>query len=385
MLPDLLQFDFHPTIRVIFGENELARLGELAKELGGRRILLVTDGGLIASGHVERALKSLALENLACFVFDQVEENPTTAHVEKGAAYARAQAIDLIIALGGGSAMDCAKGINFLLSNGGRMEDYWGFGKAAKPMLPAIGIPTTAGTGSEAQSYALIAQAGTHRKMACGDLKARFRAVILDPVLLTSVPQRVAAITGIDAIAHAIESSVSTRANPISRMFSKEAWRLLAKNLIPSLQNSNDLSILAEMLLGAHLAGHAIENSMLGAAHACANPLTAKYGIAHGIAVGLMLPHVIQCNGLIAAEDYAVLLEAVNAAPAAHGNSVEALIGKVKEFLTLAGLPLRLRDCHVAEHDLPALARAALQEWTGKFNPRALTEEEILQIYFAAF
>ena len=250
----LQTFDFNSTIRVIFGENELARLGELAKELSGRRILLVTDRGLVASGQVEKALHSLARENLTCFVFDQVEENPTTAHVRKGATFAREHSVDLIVALGGGSAMDCAKGINFLLTNGGKMEDYWGFGKAAKPMLPAIGIPTTAGTGSEAQSYALITQEGAHRKMACGDLKARFRTVIIDPVLLTSVPQRVAAITGIDAIAHAIESFVSTRANPISRMFSKEAWRLLSKNFIPSLQNSNDLSILAEMLLGAHFA-----------------------------------------------------------------------------------------------------------------------------------
>ncbi|MGH7494871.1 MAG: iron-containing alcohol dehydrogenase [bacterium] len=385
MHPDLFQFDFHPTTRVIFGENALARLGELAKASGAKRILLVTDPGLIASGHVDKARQSLAQENLTCFVFDEVKENPTTAHVAQGVAYTRENfPIDLIIALGGGSVMDCAKGINFLLTNGGKMEDYWGFGKATKPMLPSVGIPTTAGTGSEAQSYALIVQPDTHRKMACGDVKARFRIVILDPALLASVPRKVASVTGIDAIAHAVESYVSLRANPVSRMFSKEAWRLLSKNFIPSLQNSGNLSILAEMLLGSHFAGHAIENSMLGGAHACANPLTAKYGLPHGLAVGLMLPHIIRFNDSCAGEKYFDLFEDTSSTNSAQAGG-EKLAGKIEEFLTSADFPPRLRDCSVEKRDLPALAHAAMQEWTGRFNPRALTDEESLQLYAAAY
>jgi alcohol dehydrogenase len=384
-LTPLHTFDFHPTIRVVFGENALARLGELASQLSAKRVLLVTDRGLIASGHVAVALQSLSHANLSCIVFDQLEENPTTVHVAKGVSFIRENSpIDLIVALGGGSVMDCAKGINFLYTNGGKMEDYWGFGKATKTMLPSIGIPTTAGTGSEAQSYALIMQPGTHRKMACGDVKARFRAVILDPALLVSVPKKVAAVTGIDAIAHAVESCVSTRSNPVSRMFSKEAWRLLSKSFIPSLQNSSDLSILAEMLLGAHLAGHAIENSMLGAAHACANPLTAKYGLAHGLAVGLMLPHIIRFNASGAGRGYSDLLEASNSTRAAQASDGENLAAKIEELLTFAELPRRLRDCRIEECDLPALAQAAMQEWTGKFNPRALTEDEVLHLYLAA-
>ncbi|MEK7728728.1 MAG: iron-containing alcohol dehydrogenase, partial [candidate division KSB1 bacterium] len=226
-----MDFDFQPTIRVLFGENKIAQLGNLAKALEAQRVLLVSDAGLVRAGHVARALASLQNEALEVFLFTEVEENPTTRTVENGVRFAQEhRPIDLIIALGGGSAMDCAKGINFLLTNGGQMEDYWGLGKAAKPMLPAIGIPTTAGTGSEAQSYALITHERTHRKMACGDFKARFRNVILDPTLLTSVPTKVAAITGIDAMAHALESYVCTRRNAISQMFSREAWRLLEKN-----------------------------------------------------------------------------------------------------------------------------------------------------------
>src|SRR5260221_14542721 len=145
------------------------------------------------------------------FLFDEVEENPTTRHVEAGVAFARQHQIDVIVAVGGGSSMDCAKGINFLLTNGGQMSDYKGFGKALLPMLPSIGVPTTSGTGSEAQSYALIADDKTHLKMACGDRKAAFRVAVLDPEVTVSQPPTVTAITGLDALAHAVESYVCTR------------------------------------------------------------------------------------------------------------------------------------------------------------------------------
>src|SRR5262249_1030034 len=161
-------FDFHPLTRVVFGPGSLARLGELARDLGGRRALLVTDPGLEAAGHPDRALHSLRAAGVETFVFDGVEENPTTRHVRAGLEAARKHKIDLLVAVGGGSSMDCAKGVNFLLTNGGEMADYKGFGKATRPMLPSIGVPTTAGTGSEAQSYALIADEKTHLKMACG-------------------------------------------------------------------------------------------------------------------------------------------------------------------------------------------------------------------------
>ncbi len=373
-----MSFDFYPTTRTLFGENKIDALGSLAKELNGQRILLVSDAGLARAGHVARALASLQKERLEVFLFTEVEENPTTRTVENGVHFAQEhQPIDLIVALGGGSVMDCAKGINFLLTNRGKMEDYWGMGKARKPMLPSIGIPTTAGTGSEAQSYALITQEHTHRKMACGDLKARFRVVILDPTLLTSVPQRVAAMTGIDAIAHAIESYVCTKRNAISQMFSREAWRLLEKNFEVILRTPENLEAQGAMLLGAHLAGLAIENAMLGAAHACANPLTAKYGIAHGLAVGLMLPHVIDYNQEAARCEYAELQRV-----SGHANNLSEHIA---QFVQSAGLPSRLQQCRVEREALLELAQAAEQEWTGTFNPRPLQAADFLKLYEAAF
>jgi alcohol dehydrogenase len=369
------RFDFHPSTRVIFGENSLRQLGTIASELNGRRILLVTDPGILAAGHVDHALESLRERELEVFVFSDVEENPTTRHVEEGVRFAQAHSpVDLIIGFGGGSAMDVAKGINFLLTSGGKMEDYWGIDKAPRPMLPSIGIPTTAGTGSEAQSFALIAQEGTHRKMACGDKKARFRAVILDPVVTASMPRMVTAVSGIDAITHSVESFVCTARNPFSQMFSTGAWRLLEPNYEIVLADSQNLSARADMLLGAHFAGMAIEYSMLGAAHACANPLTMHFGVLHGVAVGLMLPHVIRWNSTAAGKLYEQFFK-----------SPEHLIERVRQLATAGALPTRLRDCGVKEDSIHILAKDAAEQWTGKHNPRPLTEKDFVNLYESAF
>jgi len=170
-------FDYQPRTRTIFGPGAFDRLGEIAAPLG-TKALVVSDPGIVAAGYPNRALRSLMQAGVEAFLFDGVDENPTTDHVDAGAELARDKGADLLIGLGGGSSLDCARGINFLVTNGGRMADYWGVGKARKPMLPLIAVPTTAGTGSEAQSFALIADAKTHQKMACGDPKAAAAAAI---------------------------------------------------------------------------------------------------------------------------------------------------------------------------------------------------------------
>jgi alcohol dehydrogenase len=378
-------FDFQPQTRVVFGPGTLARLGELARELGARRVLLVTDPGLETAGHPQRALAALHDAGLEAFVFDGVEENPTGRHVDAGLGAARAHAIDFLVAVGGGSSMDCAKGINFLLTNGGTMADYRGFGKATKPMLASISVPTTAGTGSEAQSYALIADEQTHMKMACGDKKVAFRAAILDPEVTVSQPAKVSGITGIDALSHAAESFVSTRRNVVSQMFARQAWQLLEPNLETVLREPGDLAARGAMQIGAHLAGLAIENSMLGACHACANPLTAHYGLTHGIAIGVLLPHVVRFNAGTVGSLYGDL---VHGNPSANGDaaaSAEVIARRVSGLMTLAGLPTTLSACGISRSILPVLAEEAAQQWTGRFNPRPVTEVELLQLYETAY
>lgn len=365
-------FDFQPLGRVIFGAGCLTQLGEVARPYGSR-VLLVTDPGLEHVGHPQRAAQSMQRDGLSVFTFDGVKENPTEREVAHGVEAARRHDVQLIVAVGGGSAMDCAKGINFILTNGGRMADYRGHDKATKPMLPSIGVPTTAGTGSEAQSYALITDESSHVKMACGDKKAAFRVVFLDPELTVSQPKMVTAVTGIDAISHAIESFVCAKANPFSRMCALSAWRHLEPNLETVLQSPHNLAARAEMQIGAHLAGMAIEASMLGITHSCANPLTAHYGITHGVAIGLMLPHVIRYNAPAAGRLYAQLC-----------TSAESLAARVERLVQAADLPSRLSDCGVSEGILPLLAHEASLQWTAQFNPRPVTETDLLGVYRAA-
>lgn len=360
------------------------RLGELARELGDTRVLLVTDPGLEAAGHPQRAVQSLRDAGLEVFVFDDVEENPTSRHVEQGVRFAAPLKIDLIVSVGGGSAMDCAKGINFLLTNGGVMSDYKGFGKAKKPMLPSIGIPTTAGTGSEAQSYALIADEKSHMKMACGDRKAAFHVAILDPEVTVSQPHKVTALTGIDALSHALESYVTYNRNPVSQMFAREAWKLLEVNLEKVLHNPKDLEARGAMQMGAFLAGTAIENSMLGVCHSCANPLTAHYGITHGLAIGIMLPHVLRFNAATVGELYADLTEEAGLQNGHADLAANVLAERILTLMRLAQLPTSLSACGVSSGILPVLAEEAAQQWTARFNPRPVSEREILGLYQSA-
>jgi alcohol dehydrogenase len=382
--------DFQHRTRLIFGRKSLERLGSLSRENGGHRVLMVTDSGLRAAGHCERAEQILRDAGLEVVVFDAVSENPTTADVERCTAFARehnqTRAIDLIVGLGGGSCMGCAKGANFLLTNGGRMQDYKGLGKATQPMLPMIAVPTTSGTGSEAQSYAVIADAGTHVKMACGDPKAACRVAILDPELTVTMPRAVAAATGIDAMTHAIESFVTTKRNPISQMFSRKAWLLLSGAFPQVLREPDNYDARGRMQLGAFLAGSAIENSMLGAAHAAANPLTARFGTTHGIAVGLMLPHVIRWNAASVGGQYADLAETArwtlaDRSPAA---AAERLAAGFTDLLRLADVPVSLTqalDTELTAASIAELAADAAQQWTGTFNPRTMDAEAFATLY----
>ncbi len=385
----LAAFDHQPRTRLVFGVDSIERLGELARELGLGNVLLVTDLGIVAAGHAERARQILAAAALQVRLFDRVEENPTTRCVDDCVTIAREGGIDSFVAIGGGSAMDTAKGCNFILTNGGRMQDYWGVAKATKPMLPLIAVPTTAGTGSECQSFALIADEKTHQKMACGDPKAAARIAVLDPRLTLSQPRRVTACTGIDAIAHVVETAVTKKRNAFSLMCAHEGFKLTVPNLPRVFANPNDLEARGRMQLGAAFAGMAIENSMLGAAHAAANPLTAHYGIVHGQAVGMMLPHVVRFNGKEpeALKAYAELASAPEIACISDGleEALEALVHWLEMLLKLAEMPRTLSECGVKESMIPTMADEAAKQWTATFNPRTVTPGDFQSLYKAAF
>ncbi len=378
----MIPFDFQPRTRVILRDGAFASLGELARELGFSRTLLVADAGIVRLGLVDRAIALLADEGIATTTFHDFDANPDTVMVERGRVVAAAGRVDSMVALGGGSSLDCAKGINFVLTGGGNMRDYRGHGKAKHPMLPMIAVPTTAGTGSEAQSNALISDADTHEKMACGDEKAMFKVAVLDPSLTVSQPRELTAIVGYDALSHAVESFVTTRRTGASELFAREAWRLLSGAFERVLDHPKDLESRTAMLAGAHFAGAAIEQSMLGATHACANPLTAKYGTTHGAAIAVMLPHVVRWNSEVVGDRYEELMRIAGWDARGGGPTLADLLAR----LARAGqLPATLRDLNVPRADIPRLAALAAPQWTGTFNPRPFDAEAAVELYERAY
>lgn len=385
MQSTLLGFDTQPRTRLVFGLNSIDRLGELTRELPARRVLVVTDAGIVAAGHVEHATRSLEAAGVEVVVFDGVRENPTTLDVDNCLEVARDANIEAFIGLGGGSSLDTAKGCNFLLTNGGRMQDYQGVGRATNPMLPLIAVPTTAGTGSECQSFALIADEETHHKMACGDPKAAPRISLLDPMLTISQPPLVTACTGMDALTHAVETAVTKRRNELSFLYSKDSFRRLIHNFPCVLHSPDDIEARAQMLLGAAFAGTAIENSMLGAAHSAANPLTAHFGVIHGQAVGLMLPHVVRFNAEQPETQILYHELIANAGLTEHSVSpeeaVETLIEQLTACLRAAGMPTTLTEAGADAALIPVLAQEAAKQWTANFNPRPITAEDFETLY----
>lgn len=344
-----------PSQKIIEGPGSLSKLPEVVSG----RVLIVSDPGIVAAGHVARAVELLD----EVVVFDGVQENPTESDVAACADFAREVSPNVIVGLGGGSSMDTAKGTLFLLSGGGVMSDYQGHGKAKGEMLPFVAVPTTAGTGSECQSYAVLCRDGSHEKMACGDPRAMAKVAILDAELTGSMPLRVARLSALDALSHALESAVCKTATEESRGFSFAAFRKMEPVLESVLQGTASLEQRGEMLMGAALAGRAIEASMLGAGHALANPLTAHFGVVHGRAVLTMLPTVMRWNAEVVGGVYRELRA--------------DLIEWVEKLRELA----ELEPVEVSPEVIPQLAEEASKQWTGQFNPRAFEVADFEGLY----
>ncbi len=361
---------------------QLVRTGPLAQWLGptvavlGRHVFLVTDPGLLEAGHVEAAVRALTEAGLSSSVYCETCPDPSESDAEHAAAALEGHKADVVVALGGGSAIDLAKAALMLVAQGGRMRDHVGPGGTAE-LLPLIAVPTTAGTGSEAQSFALITHDDDHHKLACGHPGARPRVVLLDPALTTSMPRQVTALSGADALVHALETAVTTVGTDASRALAAEAFTLLWPSFPRVLDDPEDLEARAAMLRGAYLAGAAIEGSMLGAAHALANPLTARFHLAHGAAVGLMAPAVVRHNlGEEASEArYGALAASVGLQSAAQ------LPDALRAMLAHAGLPTTLPEHALAVID--ELAADAAAQWTGTFNPVPLDAAGFTALYRA--
>jgi alcohol dehydrogenase len=355
-------FDFRPRTRILFGAGEFARLGEVAREHNATRCLVLASPTSVDAGHAQEAVRSLKARRMDAFAFHDFTANPTVAMVEAAREFAGPQGVNLVVGLGDGDALDFAKAVNVVISNGGSIRDYRGYGNVPKPLLPMIAVPTVAGSGNEAQSNSSIVDSEDGSKVICGDPKIFFRTAVLDAKLTLGLPAAVTAANGFDAMGRAVETLFSTRRTPISECFSREAYRLLDSGLGRVLRTPEDLEARSAILLGAHFAGLAVEYAALGPAHACAQPLVKNYKMLPGAALALVLVPALEW-----------MEEGADLAP------------RLRHLAAATELPASLSDAAIPEQVLPRLAEEAATQWTGRFSARHFDARAALEIYRAAY
>ena len=383
-------FTLHTTPHIVFEPGSIRRLGEIAGDRLGDRVLLITDPGLRKAGLVFAAVDALSESGCTVEVYGEVEEDPSRATVEAAAAMAVAFGATGIVGFGGGSSMDVAKIVSALAGGDQPLDEMWGQEKVRRRVLPLVLVPTTAGTGSEVTKSAIVTLPGD-QKLGVVSAALLPDIALLDPDLTLSLPSFSTAVTGIDAMTHAIESYTVRHPNnnPISRAAAIEALKLLGRNIETAVHEPDNREARGAMLLGAMIAGTAFANAPVAAVHALAHPIGGGFHVAHGLSNALVLPHVMRFNAPVAAERYAELAPHIfpdlgRAGDA--GTQCAALIERIAELRTKIGLVTRLRDVNVGEDDLPAMAnKATVMQFLLDNNPRDMIEADILDIYRAAY
>ena len=382
-------FLFSTVSDVIVGADSSKQLGDILVSMDVRRVLIVTDPGIIQFGLLDSALESLQKHNIAVHIYSDVVADPPAAVVVAAVKVAQDFACDGVVGFGGGSSMDVAKLLAVLIKGEQTLQDIYGVDQITGGRLPLIQVPTTAGTGSEVTMVSIITTGKTTK---AGVVSRTLLAdkVILDARLTVGLPPAVTAATGIDAMVHAIEAFTSKRLkNPLSDMLACEALRLMADNLEMAVKQGDNLEARSAMLIGAMLAGQAFANAPVAAVHALAYPLGGNYHIPHGLSNSLVLPHVLRFNASHGAALYAQLAPIILPGKTLPTDVMAVTELLAEHFLTLAadlGLQTSLQQLDIDKNDLPRLAEEAmLQQRLLINNPRELSFDDALAIYQEAF
>lgn len=386
-MPDTV-FPFRTPEIVYLGAGALGRLGGEARRLGATRALIVTDRGVAGAGIADQATGVLREAGVEVVVYDETKAEPDFENVDHCLENARAADVGLIVGLGGGSAIDVAKGVAAMVTNPGKLIDYYGVDKLPKPALPVIGIPTTAGTGSEATPNAIFTDHLEKLKKGIVSPYILPRVAIVDPVLTRTTPQRVTAATGMDALTHAVESYTSRKATPQTDVYALEAIRRIAASLRTAVFDGDDLDARTEMAIGSFFAGVAIANAGTGAVHAMAYPLGGQFGVPHGVSNALLMPYVLEQNQLGNLRKFAVVAAAMGEPVdgLSTRESAQAGVDAIRQLAQDVGIPQRMREVGVPREAIPGMAEAAVKiTRLMDNNPRKLSQEEVRQIYEAAW
>lgn len=373
---------FMPAISLM-GADCLKDAGDQVGELGFKKALIVTDKVLGQIGIVKKVTDVLDNKNIEYAIYDETKPNPTVKNVNDGLALLKEKECDFVISLGGGSAHDCAKGIALLATNGGEIKDYEGVDKSKKPQLPMVGINTTAGTGSEMTLFAIITDEERHIKMALVDKHLTPIIAVNDPMLMLAMPKSLTAVTGMDALTHAIEAYVSTSATPITDACAEKAIELISNYLVNAVENGQDVEARDMMAYAEYLAGMAFNNASLGYVHAMAHQLGGFYNLPHGVCNAILLPHVQEYNKATSASRLAKIAKIMggNIEGLTDEQGADLCIDMIKSLSQTIGIPEGLGVLGVKESDFETLATNALNDACSLTNPRKGNLEEVIAIF----
>jgi len=374
--------------KVLFGIGASREIGKEAKALGGTKVLIVTDPGVVNSGLVSSLRANLEEAGMKVFLFDRVEPEPSASLVDESAQLTKENGVDVVIGVGGGSSLDIAKGASLLASNPGNVLDYCGLDLIPKRGLPKILVPTTAGTGSEVTRVFVLTDKRDNMKKVVFSNYALPELALVDPMLTISMPSKVTADSGMDALVHAIETYVSMNATPFSDLLASKAIELIAKYLPMAFAKGENIEARYHMSLASLLAGMAFASGGLGAVHALAYPLGTEYHLPHGRTNAIMLPHVMEFNSIGNRSRYALIAEMMGKREvtidlrAGVAKAVEAVI----QLLEDVQIPYHLKDYGIPKEAIPKLVEGGMRQ-ARLFvpNPRDLREKDVEAIYTKAW
>jgi alcohol dehydrogenase len=381
-------FSINQPTRIVFGVDAVKQLSSLVKEFGGSRVFLVVDPGLKQAGITSRITAVLDAAKIPYTLYDKITPEPGLKLADQGLKLAKKNKADCVVGVGGGSALDIAKAVSILLTNGGKAEDYLGLGRIKQKGVPKIMIPTTAGTGAEVTFTAVFINEKTNSKGGMNGDPLYPDAAILDPALTLSLPPQVTAATGIDAFTHALEAFVSTQSHAISDMYAIEAIDLISTHLRKAYANPANLEARSAMLLGSLLGGKALATAGVGLVHAMAYPLGGMFNTAHGLANAVLLPYVVEYNIIGCPEKFASVAQIM-------GYETEGLplreaaqlaVEAIHQLNADVGIPGSLTALNIPTDKIPEMAKIALTVTRPvENNPRKPSVDDVIAVYEASF
>ena len=375
-------YSFKIPQNIEFGMGSLKKLPDILDKSQSDSVLLVSDRGLEQLGVVKKVQDIIEAGEIKCTAYLDVIPNPTVDVVNAAAALYKECKATGIVALGGGSSMDVAKAVGVLVNYGGNITEYEGFDTVPGPIVPIIAIPTTAGTGSEVTASSVITDEARNYKLSVISYELLPKYAVLDPELIMTAPASIAASCGVDALIHAMEAYISTKASPFSDAMAEKAMELIGHNIRKFVANRQDEDAACAMMAGCNFAGIAFAWAKLGNVHAMSHPVSAYFHIAHGVANSILLPTVLEFNALADNGRYEVMYNYISeGGGAADSFRPEMLVDEIIKLNVDLGIPKTLSDVGVKEELIPVMAEDAMKSGNILANPRQTNVKDIIELY----